>query len=112
MTSRLSGSQPDLTSGRRPSPGWIAAGVVIALVLMFRLDVSTGAAPFQHLYYVPIVIAELSPFRYAGSIVALAAVVLYHVAKNRCFMPPIRRSTTRNGAAAIGLAWRDASPRA
>lgn len=53
---------------------------MIALVLVFRLDASTGAAPYQHLYYVPIVIAGLSPFRYAGSIVALAAVVLYHVA--------------------------------
>lgn len=58
----------------------MAAGVVIALVLVFRLDASTGAAPFQHLYYVPIVMAGLSPLPYAGSTVALAAVVLYHVA--------------------------------
>jgi diguanylate cyclase (GGDEF)-like protein len=54
--------------------------VVVSLGLIFRLDQSTGAAPIQHLYYLPIVIAGLWLPRYAGLLVGVAAVVLYHLA--------------------------------
>ena len=54
--------------------------VIVSLGLIFELDASTGVAPFQHLYYVPIVAAGLGSFRYAGPLAALAAVVLYHLA--------------------------------
>jgi diguanylate cyclase (GGDEF)-like protein len=54
--------------------------VVIFLGLIFKLDQSTAAAPFQHLYYLPIVIAGLWLPRYGGLIVGLVAVVLYHLA--------------------------------
>ena len=65
---------------RMTRSGWIVVIVVVFLGLVFELDASTGAAPFQHLYYVPIVIAGLALSRYAGPIAGLAAVVLYHVA--------------------------------
>ena len=54
--------------------------VLILLALTFTLDQSTGSAPFQHLYYLPIVIAGLGLPPYAGPVVGLAAVVLYHLA--------------------------------
>jgi len=54
--------------------------VLVSLVLIFRLDQSTGAAPIQHLYYLPIVIAGLWLPRYAGLLVGLVAVGLYHLA--------------------------------
>jgi diguanylate cyclase (GGDEF)-like protein len=54
--------------------------VLISLGLIYRLDQSTGAAPIQHLYYLPIVIAGLWLPRYGGLIAGLAAVVLYHLA--------------------------------
>jgi GGDEF domain-containing protein len=54
--------------------------VLVLLGLIFKLDQSTGAAPIQHLYYLPIVIAGLWLPRYGGLVVGLAAVVLYHLA--------------------------------
>lgn len=54
--------------------------VIVCLGLIFRLDQSTAATPFQHLYYLPIVIAGLWLPRYGGLIVGLMAVVLYHLA--------------------------------
>jgi diguanylate cyclase (GGDEF)-like protein len=54
--------------------------VLVLLGLTFKLDQSTGVAPIQHLYYLPIVIAGLWLPRYAGLIVGLVAVVLYHLA--------------------------------
>jgi diguanylate cyclase (GGDEF)-like protein len=65
------------------SPRWRAVLVLVVLVslgLIFELDASTGAAPIQHLYYLPIVIAGLWLPRYAGLVVGLAAVLLYHLA--------------------------------
>ena len=54
--------------------------VLVSLGLIFRLDQSTGAAPIQHLYYLPIAIAGLWLPRYAGLLVGLAAIALYHFA--------------------------------
>ena len=54
--------------------------VVVSLGVIFRLDQSTGSAPIQHLYYLPIVIAGLWLPRYAGLVVGLTAVALYHLA--------------------------------
>ena len=54
--------------------------VLVSLGLIFKLDQATAAAPLQHLYYLPIVIAGLWLPRHAGLVVGLAAVVLYHVA--------------------------------
>ncbi len=50
------------------------------LAVVFLLDRETGAAPVQHLYYVPIVLAHLR-FRLRAALpLTLAVVVLYHAA--------------------------------
>jgi diguanylate cyclase (GGDEF)-like protein len=69
----------DFLTSTRLQPLLIAF-VLISLGLIYRLDQSTGAAPIQHLYYLPIVIAGLWLPRYAGLIAGLAAVALYHLA--------------------------------
>jgi diguanylate cyclase (GGDEF)-like protein len=51
-----------------------------ALLLVFALDRATGAAPFQHLYYLPIILAAVRFRKRGGVIAALAAIVLYHAA--------------------------------
>jgi diguanylate cyclase (GGDEF)-like protein len=70
--------QPE--AGPRLSPTWSSALVVAALLLIFALDRSTGSAPVQHLYYLPIVFAAIRLGQWAGPIVALGAVLLYHLA--------------------------------
>jgi two-component system cell cycle response regulator len=62
------------------STGWLVTIVVASLALIFKLDASTGAAPFQHLYYVPIILAGLGLARYSALLVSFAAIVLYHLA--------------------------------
>jgi diguanylate cyclase (GGDEF)-like protein len=73
------GSRLDVLTSTRFQPLLIAL-VLISLGLIYRLDQSTGAAPIQHLYYLPIAIAGLRLPRYAGLIAGLGAVVLYHLA--------------------------------
>jgi diguanylate cyclase (GGDEF)-like protein len=58
----------------------VRAAVGTYLVLIFVLDSTTGEAPFQHLYYLPIVWAGVTMSRRAGPIVGAIAVVLYHLA--------------------------------
>ena len=59
----------------------LTVGVVLVLLtLIHKVDAGTGAAPFQHLYYVPIVIAAIGLAPYGGVIAAIGAVVLYHLA--------------------------------
>lgn len=77
-----------LTSTR--SRGVIFFVVLVSLGLIFLLDQSTGVAPFQHLYYIPIVIAGIWMPRHAGVLVGLVAVVLYHVANLGSFTPAYR----------------------
>src|ERR1700750_2878286 len=64
--------------------GWPAGWTVVAagagLAAIFALDRATDAAPVQHLYYLPIVLAGLW-FTLAASLsTAGAAVLLYHFA--------------------------------
>ena len=57
-----------------------AVAVIAALLLVFVLDRATDAAPVQHLYYLPIVLAAVV-FRMRGGLLAgAAAIVLYHAA--------------------------------
>ncbi len=58
---------------------WTCAGIGASLGAIFLMDRGTGAAPVQHLYYLPIVCAAIMMGRLAGPAVALTAVVLYHV---------------------------------
>ena len=88
------------------SPRWRAVLVLVVLVslaLIFELDASTGAAPIQHLYYLPIVIAGLWLPRYAGLIVGLAAVVLYHLANPMVIAWRYRESDIVQIALLIGV---------
>ena len=67
-------------NGDRPPGAWVFAAVVGSLLATYWLDRTTGSAPFQHLYYVPIVLAAVRFGRRAGVAAALVAIVLYHLA--------------------------------
>jgi len=65
---------------RALSVSWTLLLVCGTLAVVFLLDRETGAAPVQHLYYVPIVLAHLR-FRLRAALpLTLAVVVLYHAA--------------------------------
>ncbi|MCM3869107.1 MAG: sensor domain-containing diguanylate cyclase [Pyrinomonadaceae bacterium] len=57
--------------------------IVAALVLIALLDHETGDVPFQHLYYLPIILAAIE-FGFPGGLMAsLSSVLLYHLANPR-----------------------------
>ena len=58
----------------------LAALVIESLGLVFALDRTTGSAPLQHLYYVPIMLAGLWFEWWGSALAAGAAIVLYHFA--------------------------------
>jgi len=59
---------------------WWVVAIVGSLLVIFELDRRTASAPFQHLYYLPIILAGVR-FRMRGSLLgAFAAIVLYHLA--------------------------------
>src|SRR5258705_6552404 len=63
-----------------PPPAWTAALVIGTLLVIFGVDRATDAAPVQHLYYLPIILAGFR-FRMRGGVAAaLSAIVLYHLA--------------------------------
>ena len=70
----------DFTARRRGSRVWPAVVVIGALLIIFALDRATGAAPVQHLYYLPIIVAAIRIGSGVGIGVSVAAVVLYHLA--------------------------------
>jgi diguanylate cyclase (GGDEF)-like protein len=57
--------------------------VIVLLAVIHLLDARTGSAPFQHLYYVPIVFAAITLLPHGGVVTAAAAVALYHVGNPR-----------------------------
>ena len=57
---------------------WTAAVVVLALAFIAWLDVVTGDAPVQHLYYAPIMLAAAIFGWRGGLLTSVAAIVLYH----------------------------------
>jgi diguanylate cyclase (GGDEF)-like protein len=63
-------------------PIWTWAAVIAALALIFMIDRATAAAPVQHLYYIPIILASLR-FGFRGSAVSAVAIALYHLANPR-----------------------------
>jgi diguanylate cyclase (GGDEF)-like protein len=66
--------------GSQMSRPWVIAFVAAGLLVTFVLDRSTGAAPVQHLYYLPIILAA-SRLRWTGGLItSIIAVVLYHLA--------------------------------
>lgn len=59
---------------------WAACFIAISLAAIAGLDYLTATAPVQHLYYLPIIYAAVRFRRPGGILVALAAVLLYHLA--------------------------------
>ena len=57
--------------------------IIVLLLAIHWVDARTGSAPFQHLYYIPIVVAAMTLPPYGGVVAAVAAVVLYHVGNPR-----------------------------
>jgi diguanylate cyclase (GGDEF)-like protein len=77
---RLTTSSGRLAAGVPFSSAGMAALIAAGLVLVFALDRGTGAAPVQHLYYVPIIAAGVRFRMRGGTVAALASVLLYHLA--------------------------------
>ncbi len=73
-------TSPHRPSGATRSSPAAAALIIGALLAIFALDRTTGSAPLQHLYYLPIILAGVSFMLPGGLVAALAAIVLYHVA--------------------------------
>src|SRR4029079_13055814 len=57
--------------------------VILLLIVIHWVDARTGSAPFQHLYYIPIVVAAMTVPPYGGVVAAGAAIVLYHIGNPR-----------------------------
>jgi len=74
--------QPALqTTVRRPFSGrWALVLIGLGLLGVFLIDRVSGVVPFQHLYYLPIMLAALQFGRRGGLIASLVAVALYHLA--------------------------------
>jgi len=78
-SSRIDGGG-QLAAIRRLAGSSSIAAATAALLLIFWLDRATGSAPFQHLYYLPIIFAGIRFRRRGGAVAALAATMLYHLA--------------------------------
>jgi diguanylate cyclase (GGDEF)-like protein len=77
---RLTTSHDPLVAAREASAATVSALVIGTLLLVFALDRATDAAPVQHLYYVPIILAARRFRMPGGIVVAIASIVLYHIA--------------------------------
>jgi len=78
---RLTGQRPEaLETPATSRPPWLYIAVGGLLAAIFVLDHRTGAAPYQHLYYLPIILAGARLSWVAGPLTAIAAVALYHLA--------------------------------
>jgi diguanylate cyclase (GGDEF)-like protein len=71
----------------RPPCALVAGVIAVALGAIFLLDRTTGDAPVQHLYYLPIALAAFTCGRRGGVAVALAAIALYHFANGFLYDP-------------------------
>ena len=81
-----------LTDGRRAPLGQAAvlkrgrildaAGVAIAMTLVFSWDRLSGVPHVQHLYYLPIVFSAIKFGTVGGALAAVVAIVLYHLANS------------------------------
>jgi diguanylate cyclase (GGDEF)-like protein len=81
LTNERFATRLELDEPPSSAAGWAVAEVIAALLLIFQLDRVSAEAPVQHLYYLPIVLAAVRFGRRAGLVVAMAAIVLYHLAK-------------------------------
>ena len=77
---RLTTSNARLSVAARLPWIWTTVLVAAALSIVFALDRSTNAAPVQHLYYLPIIVAAFRFKMRGGLIAAAASILLYHLA--------------------------------
>jgi K+-sensing histidine kinase KdpD len=81
---RLTSSSIGGSSQPPASPGssrlWAFPVLVVGYLAIFALDCTTGTAPVQHLYYLPIILAAYHFGKRGGLTAALAGAVLYHFA--------------------------------
>ncbi len=70
----------DSSARKRRAPRWVLPVMLAAGAVIFLFDRATGAAPVQHLYYLPIILAGAYYGHRGGLIAALVAIVLYHAA--------------------------------
>jgi diguanylate cyclase (GGDEF)-like protein len=71
---------------RRPDSShkaYFLALIAAALFLIALLDHATGDVPFQHLYYLPIILASIEFGFSGGLVVSLTSVLLYHLTNTR-----------------------------
>jgi diguanylate cyclase (GGDEF)-like protein len=59
--------------------GWATVAIATTLLLIFWLDLVTGSAPVQHLYYLPIIFAAVRFGNRGGLAAAAMAIVFYHL---------------------------------
>jgi diguanylate cyclase (GGDEF)-like protein len=77
---RLTTSNDGFAFPAQWSPVWMTALLSCAVLFVFFLDRATDAAPVQHLYYVPIILAGFRFTMRGGVTAALTSILLYHVA--------------------------------
>ena len=80
LTSSSIGRSNQTFASPRSSQWWAFPVIVAGFLAIFALDRTTGTAPVQHLYYLPIMLAAYHFSKRGGLTAALAAVALYHVA--------------------------------
>jgi len=80
LTTRTPARSRITVGGAAWPASWTVAAVVVGLAATFLLDRATGAAPVQHLYYLPIILAALRLEWAGGLLASLSAIVLYHLA--------------------------------
>lgn len=106
LTRQRSRAVPGVLAAPRPRSWQTYVLVPALLLLVFVIDRHTEAAPIQHLYYVPIVLAAVW-FGLRGSVVtSTTAVLLYHVANPVLLHGPYKHTDVVQIALffAIGLA--------
>jgi diguanylate cyclase (GGDEF)-like protein len=60
---------------------WLSIGLIAAaMFIIMVLDIATGSAPVQHLYYLPIIFAAIRFKRAGGLVVAALSILTYHLA--------------------------------
>ena len=68
-----------IAANRPLSSAWATVAIAGAMLLILALDSTTGAAPVQHLYYLPIVFAGARFGRRGSLAAAVIAIVFYHL---------------------------------
>ena len=84
VTTHRHPSEGSLQQRESTWPMWVAGiAVVVGLLLVFVLDQATGAAPVQHLYYLPLTLAAIV-YGFGGAVTtSVAAILFYHLANPR-----------------------------